>query len=373
MIRSAFFGTLLFLSFCNPLMAQVRAAIEINEGSVLVYKIKEGKKNYIYTVTIQSLTEDLIDFDWTTNESTPRNGNVTTYPGFDELDVEHVLVSSFKNGYEQLESGWERLFMPAVVTAPAEDNPSNIAMDINGKTDGLDISTKPKGVGRLTYNGTTVVAAYKELANKQDEVNVGYIPCHDDANHNIICFYQDKEISMQLISIKTSIKEENIMPATKPVEAKKKREPQKMEAAKFNIVKIQYPVLSRLENFDPTKAGAEPKPFEETYDYRAGSNTANPPSLVDCFICDLRILYNQRATFYEFAGHVDEAVTEKSFPASAVIKLMQIYIKGDVRKTPGYRPWSHRQFVKTLTETEMQKLSKEVESYVKTYGILDAN
>jgi hypothetical protein len=56
-----------------------------------------------------------------------------------------------------------------------------------------------------------------------------------------------------------------------------------MEPVKFAKVKSKYPLLATIENYDATKGGTIKKPITETYEYRSGSNSPNPSSLIDCF------------------------------------------------------------------------------------------
>jgi len=123
--------------------------------------------------------------------------------------------------------------------------------------------------------------------------------------------------------------------------------------------------LATIENYDATKAGAVKKPITETYEYRYGSNSPNPPSLIDCFTADLKIIYNQRNNF----GITDiEAISTKSLPSVAAKKLMDVYLNKDYNSIPGYRPWNNWSFVRDLTESQRTQISRELQGYIAKYG-----
>lgn len=370
------FPILLLSFFCYCTVAAQTTAPEIKEQSVLVYKVKEAGKTYNYTVTIYSNESDEIDFEWSTDEKPARKGKVITDLDFSDANADELLITNFKTGTEELEATQLRLFLPqSIVEIISNAAMTSIDFNVNGmaKTVSMNYSNLSSN-GKLLYNGNHINAEYSELINKTAGIVLGYIEC-DESDKHLVTFYKDKRTTMQLISIKTPAEEASSSLSTlaaflKP-EVPKKPELKKMDAAKFSIVKNKYPTLAKLEDFDPTNKGSIAKPFEETYEYRVKTNSANPPSLVDCFICDLNILYTRRERFTAYTGNIDEEFTSNKVPASLVAKLLQIYLHNDVTKTPGYRPWTHNQFVNSLSETERSKLSKEIEAYVKAYGILD--
>ena len=143
----------------------------------------------------------------------------------------------------------------------------------------------------------------------------------------------------------------------------------KMEPAKFAVVKSKYPVLALLENYDPTQAGSVKKPITETYEYRVGTNSPNPPSLIDCLTADLKVIYNQKTNFGLIS--LPETVTNKTLPSEVAKKLLGVYQSYDYMQIPGYRPWSNRRFINSLTEEKRNQLALELQGYIADYGFTE--
>jgi len=142
----------------------------------------------------------------------------------------------------------------------------------------------------------------------------------------------------------------------------------KMDPVKFARVKSSYPLLATIENFDGTNAGKVYKPITETYEFRYGSKSPNPPSLVDCLTADLQILYKQKTNF----GITDiESIGSKSLPSATARKILEVYMNYEYNNIPGYRPWTHWRFVKGLTESQREQLAKELEGYIAQYGFTE--
>ncbi len=361
MIRIAF---ICLLSLCCSHAKSQTATPNIFENSVLVYKVKEGTKTYSYTVTIRAIDYDELRFDWKTDGTAAKKGKVYV-PNFDGAGINNLVIGNFKNGNEDLLAGTTRLFMPTITMDQLADITGEpAAIQINGQQTLLIFNQKPINRNTKIIYNKKAVGGYKEVADVAGSIAIGFISCGDNSL-SLVTFYQDKTIRMELISLTTPI-------ATPVKKVETKSLVKKMEPVKFASVSMKYPILARVENYDPTKGHTVSSPFPETYDFRMASNTANPPSLTDCFICDLFILYNQKKSFSTFTGILDETVTTKSFPATAVTKLLNVYLKNEPNKTPGYRPWTHHEFVNSLSETERTKLAKDIEDYVKSYGVLEA-
>ena len=134
----------------------------------------------------------------------------------------------------------------------------------------------------------------------------------------------------------------------------------KMPAEKLAAVSKKYPLLASIESYDPTRGGKQKKPFTETYDYRMTSGATLPPSLVDCFITDLMMLYKKER---------NETLSATSVPAEAAMQAMEVYRKNDASNVIGYRPFTHWSFVRGLSAEEQQALAKEVAAYAAEYGV----
>ena len=224
----------------------------------------------------------------------------------------------------------------------------------------------------ILYNNVKTEMDYAEGTNSEENntITIGFIEYAK--NVIIMSNYSTANFSMTLISIqspaaKTKAKTEEdgakqILNALTPKGAVPLK---KMEAGKFAKVKSKYPLLATIENFDATKGGTIKKPITETYDYRNGTNSPNPPSLIDCFTADLKIIYDQRNNF----GITDiETVTAKGLPSAAAKKLMDVYLNKDYNNIPGYRPWNNWSFVRGLTEGQRTQLATELQGYISEYG-----
>ena len=66
-----------------------------------------------------------------------------------------------------------------------------------------------------------------------------------------------------------------------------------------------------------------------------------------------------------------ENLTKKNLPAASAEMLMNIDLKKEARNVPGYKPWTHWKFVRSLKESQMGQLAKELEGYIKQYGFTE--
>jgi hypothetical protein len=209
-----------------------------------------------------------------------------------------------------------------------------------------------------------------------DAITIGFIEYADKVI--LLNNYTNGNFSINLISIedpaaKAAAKKDKTLnemteklikslAPTKPVPLKK------MDPAKFAKVKSSYPLLATIENFDGTNRGKIKKPITETYEFRYNSNSSNPPSLIDCLTADMQILYNQRTKY----GIADaESIASKSLPSSTAKKILEVYLNYEYNNIPGYRPWTHWRFVKSLTENQRTQLATELEGYISQYGFTE--
>lgn len=126
---------------------------------------------------------------------------------------------------------------------------------------------------------------------------------------------------------------------------------------------------SMLRRLDTFKAPPYPKAQYgglleyETYDYRVRSGTPVPPTLVDTLVCDFWIVMKKN-----FKESPDPAsVTEEQ-----LARVVDFYLAGEYGRIPGYRPWTHWNFIRGLTESERTRLVQDVLHYVRVKGIREA-
>ena len=100
----------------------------------------------------------------------------------------------------------------------------------------------------------------------------------------------------------------------------------------------------------------------ETYDYRKSSKRAVPPTLTDTFIADIW----QRITMDLKLKIEPENVTDDN-----VKQAIGIYLTKRWDDIPGYRPWTHFNFISSLKESKRDQLIKEVVAYIKKNGVKD--
>jgi len=368
--------------------------IILKKGSVLIYTVTEGKKSYQYTVTVLDWEskDKGPSFSWQTNEKPKPRKGIFTLPQYFSLDTDEFLVGVGKTGDEQVGAYATRLLVPALLNdyLLEEADDAEIEINENGKTSTLKISDaevnsyKEKSV---KYNGIPVVCQYALITDEKSKKEIGLFQEINDY-HYFLAYYHSDALTMDLVSIKnntgvvipkTEIYSKLSLPPA--LESKPKIQDSKlslppaletkpksvvMDATKLTAVKKLYPLLATVENYDVTNGGIEPKPFSETYEFRQGSGAVNPPSAIDCFTADLQILYNQRKNF-DLLG-MPENVSKKNLPSSSAIMLLNVYLKKEATNIPGYKPFTHWKFVRSLTETQRSQLAIELEGYIKKYG-----
>jgi hypothetical protein len=126
-------------------------------------------------------------------------------------------------------------------------------------------------------------------------------------------------------------------------------------------------ILRRLETYK-----APPYPKErygglleyETYDYRLRSGTPVPPTLTDTLVCDFWIVLRKN---FKLNPAPSEATEDQMF------QVIEFYRSEDFSKAPGYRPWTHWNFIRGLDEAERQRLVKDILFYIRAKGVRDVN
>lgn len=120
-------------------------------------------------------------------------------------------------------------------------------------------------------------------------------------------------------------------------------------------------VLSLIETYEAPAYPQNEIVIPETYDFRKKSGARIPPTLTDALIADLW----QRMTMdLKIQGITIYRVSEDH-----VIQAMNIYIHRDWRHIAGYRPWTHWNFIRSLSKQEKDRLAKEVVAYMHDNGV----
>ena len=127
-----------------------------------------------------------------------------------------------------------------------------------------------------------------------------------------------------------------------------------------NVNPSQEDILKRIENY---KAPAYPGGGKETYEYRIESQTPNPPTLTDAFMCDMyqRITMDLKIT----------SITPSQVSEENILNAFDIYLNRDWVDIAGYRPWTYYNFIRNLNDSERLKLAKQTVAYMKKNGVKD--
>jgi hypothetical protein len=123
-------------------------------------------------------------------------------------------------------------------------------------------------------------------------------------------------------------------------------------------------VLPKIETYHaPPFPENEYKYFKmkkEPYDYLIKQGSAVPQSLTNVFICDIRLTME---TLYSINVSNVENISEDD-----VMKALRFYLSNDWILIPGYRPWTHWNFVHRLKKGEIETLAKEIVEHMKSNG-----
>lgn len=99
----------------------------------------------------------------------------------------------------------------------------------------------------------------------------------------------------------------------------------------------------------------------ETYDFRIRKNNYSlPPTLTDVFIWDLWKLIKTNLKIDTTPTKINTKIINSTF---------DIYLQNDYKKIPGFRPWTHMNFIRSLSKIQREKLSDEIVAYIKSNGI----
>jgi hypothetical protein len=124
------------------------------------------------------------------------------------------------------------------------------------------------------------------------------------------------------------------------------------------------PVLPRIEKY---KAPPYPKSGfldRETYGYRLQSKRPVPPTLTDVLICDVW----QRVTMDLKLKSEPQDVSQE-----VIKQALNVYLTRRWDDIAGYRPWTHWNFIRGLTEPQREALVKEIVEYIGKNGVRDVD
>jgi hypothetical protein len=341
----------------------------VTKGTVLNYTIKDGAVSYKLKATVTEWNPDgNIKIQWQTTGAKVTKGTCTL--PYQALESATEMKIKLKPGNETLTENFTRWF----AGYETYDYLHNIGIESDLKIDDKDVTIYPdEDVTEkdILYNNVKTEMDYTEGTNDEssNKISIGFIEYADKII--ILDRYENGSFSMNLVSIVSPVVKtaedyaKEILDAIAP---KGKVVLKKMEPKKFAVVKSKYPLLATIENYDATKGGSIKKPITETYEYRVGSSSPNPPSLIDCLTTDVQIIYNQKTNF----GITDmaETIEGKSLPSSVAKRILQVYMVTDYNKLPGFRPWTHWSFIRGLSEDQRTQLAKELEGYVAQYGFI---
>jgi hypothetical protein len=332
---------------------------DISKGSVLNYTVNEGSVSYKLKVTVTEWTYlGDIKLQWQTTGAKSIKG--TCNFTYESVEGATEMKIKLKQGNENLAGSESRWFggYEAFDYMYIEEIDADLIID--GEKSVLT-PNEDEVEKEILYNNVKTGMDYAEGYNEDDDVRIGLIQYAPGIV--ILSNYTKGDYSMILTSIQSAVPKKSPTPVKPP---KGKTVYKKMEPGKFAKVKSKYPLLATIESFDVTKGGQSEKPFSETYDFRYATGAANPPSLIDCFTADIKIIYNQRDKMG--IADITETIGGKNLSSASAIKIMGVYLSKEARSIPGYMPWTHWSFVKSLTESQRNQLAKELAGYIKEYG-----
>lgn len=107
-------------------------------------------------------------------------------------------------------------------------------------------------------------------------------------------------------------------------------------------------LLKQLENYSAPPFPASQHAEMETYDYRASAKMSNPPKPLSFVIDVCGIALRDNPAFKPNLADTDDI--------QAAISLYEI----DWRKIPGFRPWTHSNYVRSLSSSDKATLVKDI-------------
>jgi hypothetical protein len=123
-------------------------------------------------------------------------------------------------------------------------------------------------------------------------------------------------------------------------------------------------VLDRLKTFKASKPGHEPydsilltnRAHEAKLDDVSGEPRPLPPTYTDVLIEDMRRVGELKLSMGKIEAPLTRAQLEQ---------LVAFYAATDAGKIPGYRPFTHKEFITGLSEDDRKRLVDELEAHLK--------
>lgn len=334
----------------------------ISKGTVLTYNIKESNNTYRYTATLTKFSEtDGIEFKWQTNQQ-PASSGKCSMP-FKNLSAAIKLLIKPVNGDETLGNDQLRFFFNSDQVGSLVVS-KLLTIEIDGKSNDFLYIAQKAETQEVEYSGKKSSMDY--ISGDAGTVSIGFIEIGD---YELVQSFRANDLKFDLLSITTTTEkaaiqnQKIISPFTSPLPAHIKKE----DVSSFTMTCLAYPMLSLVERFDPTDNGKFMYPFKETYDYRASTNMANPPTWVDAFIVDLNYIYKHKEQYPAYI--TSKAVLgPKKLLKPEILQIFQVYLNSAAKDIVGYRPWTHARFVQSLSESDRDQLATEAQTYIERYG-----
>lgn len=341
-----------------PLSAQTQVVLA--RGSVLNYNIREGALQSKLKATVVTYSEQSGPMTISWQISGGRTGKGLSIISSPARSLATYFIE--KPFTPELRSNSDSIaFLLSDAVCQTLEAEGSISLHDRSGHYSLAASKLPEEKSHILFNKQQTNADTYELSPMTDSGPTLQIAVLDDGH--LVTRYSTTSYEMTLVSITTpglskKTPEEDL--AAFFSRAEKNTTLHRMEKSRFSVVAKKYPVLARIEYYDPTQGGKVTKPFSETYDYRISSGSYLPPSLIDCFIADIKIVGGQA---FSISSH--------KVPAGAVQAAIKRYTIESASDVAGYRPWAHWSFVRSLSEADRRTLATEVEDYAKEYGFID--
>lgn len=136
----------------------------------------------------------------------------------------------------------------------------------------------------------------------------------------------------------------------------------------FLTVNTSGQILAKIETYkcDPYPVDELAKALDltkEAYDYRIedGDSAKVPPSLTDVLICDIWNIITE--------WELKIKIKPDEINQKVILSAFEVYTTKEWSNIRGLRPWTHWNFIRSLTKKERKKLAKEIVKYIKTKGI----
>ncbi len=122
-----------------------------------------------------------------------------------------------------------------------------------------------------------------------------------------------------------------------------------------------FSVLQRIETYQAPPFPRSQYTDRETYDYRIRSGMSVPSSLSATLVADLWLIMTG---YLELTGLSPTRVREDQ-----VASAINFYLTRNWTNIAGYRPWTHWNFMYSLSAQNRAILARDVAEYIQVYGV----